>query len=353
MNFFSNVRKMALLSLAGVMFLSLVLVAQPAFAVTKVRMQSVFPASSKVTVFMSERYAPAVKERTNGEIDIKVFAAGALAKPLEVFDSVSMGVIDMAAGTGAYNIRKVPEALVEFGLPYSFTGPNFDPKASNQYYDFFNEYKDGAAGKILKDAYKKHKIHFIGVGASTGYGIMTNFPVKTLDDLKGKKIRSFGLFSPWIKKMGGAPVSIPSAEQYLALQRGTIDGSIYVYYALENYKLKEVVSHVVYPSTMAVVGINCFANQRFWDKLSPKNQKIIQETYVEMIKQYTLESLEYEKDSVEKAKEAGVKEVTLSDSDIAKMKESSRSLWPAAAKKSEQSAELVKLLKEYISEKEK
>lgn len=340
-------------SLAGVIFLIFGLVAPPAFAATKLRMQSVFPASAKLYSYLNDHFPKTVKERTNGEIEITMYPAGALAKPLEVFDSVSKGVLDMALGTGAYHARKIPEALVEFGLPGSFSGPRFQPDAANQLYEFFYEWRDGIVAKMYRDIYKKHKVHWVATGAATGYGFLTNFPVKTLKDLEGKKIRTFGLFSHLVKKMGAAPVSIPAGEQYLSLQRGTIDGSIYVYYALDSYKLKEVVTHAVFPATMPVVSINCYANQRVWRKLSPQTQAVINEAFLEVVKEYTQVALDYEKKVIEEAKKEGVKEVFLSDSDVKQMTEVSRSLWPVAAKKSETSAKLVELLKEYIAEKGK
>ena len=324
----SMTRKWIMWSLAGVLFMVFGLVSQPAFAATKIRLQSVFPTSSDVTKTMIESFAPMVKERTNGEIDITVYPAGALAKPMETFDSVKRGVLDMAVGTGAYHASKVPEALVEFGLPASFSGPNFEPVAANQMYEFFYKWRDGIVFKTLQDVYKKHKVHLLGTGASTGYGIMTNFPIQTLADLKGKKIRTFGLFGQFIQKMGGSPVTISSSEQYLSLQRGTIDGTVYVYQTLETYNLKEVVTHVVYPPAMAVVTINCYANQKVWKKISPENQAIMEKAFLEAVKGFTTNGLETERAAVETAKKLGIKVVDLSDSDAKQMKEIGRSMAP-------------------------
>lgn len=353
MNLLTSARKKIVWSLAGVMLLSLAIVAQPAFAVTKLRMQSVFPNSSMLNGFMVDNFINVVKEKTNGEIDITLYPAGALTKPLETFDSVSLGVIDMALGTGAYHARKMPEALVEFGMPSGFSGPRFKPDAGLQELEFLNEWRDGIAGKKLSAVYKKHKVHLVGTGASTGYGFMTNFPMEKLEDIKGKKIRAFGLFNHVVKKIGGAPISLANSEQYLALQRGTIDGSIYLYYTLETYKLKEVVTHIVFPAAMPVVSYNCYANDKVWNKIKPEHQAIIDEVFAQAVKSYLTAALALEKRVVEAAVKGGVKEVFLSEADIKTMKDAGRSLWTGYGKKSETTAELVKLLQEYLAEKEK
>ncbi len=103
--------------LAGIVILIFGFAVSPAWATTKLRMQSAFSGSAKLYTFMKANYPRLVKEQTKGEIDITMYPAGALAKPLEIFDAVTKGVVDMGLSTGAYHARKVPESLIEFGLP--------------------------------------------------------------------------------------------------------------------------------------------------------------------------------------------------------------------------------------------
>jgi len=73
---------------------------------------------------------------------------------------------------------------------------------------------------------------------------MTAFPATTTADFKGKKIRSFGFFGSIVQMMGGQPVSLPTEDQYLALQQGTVDGTIFPYLAMQTMNLKEVAKQI-------------------------------------------------------------------------------------------------------------
>lgn len=316
----------------------------------KLRLSTAFPPSSYSTDIL-KKFAKEVKERTNGEIDITVYPPGALAKPMEQFDLLKRGAIDFAFSAGLLHARKIPEGLFEFSLPFSFFGKMGTTEAAMQFYEFFYTWRDGLVFQMISDVYAKHGVIFIGGGPGGGYGFLTNFPVKSLDDFKGKKIRTFGTLSTIVKNIGGSPATIAPAEQYLALQRGTIDGTIYTYYALEAYKLREVVTHIVYPPVLTTPVISLYGNQKALGSLTEAQRKIIHDTFLENIQFYSEKAIELENEYIAKAKAKGVKEVSLSPEDAAKLKKIGTDTWPQAVKRSKVSQELTELLKEFLSEK--
>ena len=191
----------------------------------------------------------------------------------------------------------------------------------------------------------------MAVGPTSSFAYMTKFPVNSLDDFKGRKIRSFGFLGLLVKKLGGAPVSLPGTEQYLALQRGTVDGTIYAYYTLDTYKLKEVVSCVIMPPVLAAPAIDFYASAKAWEGLPEDLKEILTDTLMENLKWYSAEAVQLDAKCVEEAEHSGVKVFNLPEKEVEKLRVLSLSIWDDAARKSDGLNKLIGLLKVFLREK--
>ena len=306
------------------------------------RMQSVWGTTS-LAQKLGEKFCDGVKAETNGRLEIKLYPPGGIVKATEVFDAVNNGAIQMGFSTGIYNAGKIPEALVEFGMPFSFSN-------AEQCYDFLYHYKDGEVMKIIRQAYRERNIHLIATGPSASYGYMTTFPAEKLSDFSGKKIRSFGFFGALVKMMGGAPVSIPAAEQYLALQRGTVDGTIFPYYSMDSYNFNEVAKYVIKPPVLATPTINFYVNAKTWDSLPDDLKTTVSQVAQKSLRWYSEEVSAEENVAMEKSMAKGVKIMTLPEAEVAKLQSYGEKIWAAIAKKSERTKDLIDMLKTYLSE---
>lgn len=315
------------------------------------KLSTVFPTSSYSTDVL-KKFAKEVNRKTNGQVNIKVYPPGALADPMEQFDLLEKGEIELSFSAGLMHSSKVPEGLFEFSLPCSFYGKMGTTQAAEQFYEFFYNWRDGVVFNKIEEAYKKKGVVYLGGGPGGGYGFLTNFPVKSLDDFRGKQIRTFGTLGTLVLNLGAMPVSsIANPEQYSALQNGTIDGTIYTYYALEAYKLKKVVSHIIYPPVLTTPVLSLYANQTNFNGLSEKHRELIKKTFFNSIHSYTKKAIELENKYIAKAKAEGVKEVVLPAMEKRKMETLARQTWPLAVQRSKDSLELIRLLKEFLSQK--
>jgi len=312
------------------------------------RLQSVFPSSS-LGYSLATKFCDTVKMRTNGEVQITVFPPGALAKPLETFDLVAVGAVEMAFSAGAYHARKIPVALAESGLPMTFSGELFSAEGPRQAYEFLYEFKGGQAMKILREGYTERKTHLLATGASSAYVFMTRFPAEKLDDFRGKKIRCAGLYCSLIQNIGASPVTLPGAEQYMALQRGTVDGTAYVCYTLDTYNLKEVVKYIVTPPILPCIFVDFYVNLETWTQLPEKTRKIVNDVALECFQWFTDASLRADVETVKGAQEKyGLAITKLSKEDVTRLRQAAIPVWEVAAKKSKRSAEFLELLKEFM-----
>ena len=323
-----------------VILLSISSSATAADKVIKWRLQSAWSPNS-FTHAMAENFCADIKEETNGRMEVKLFAPGAILKPLEIFDGVKNGVIDMGFASGIYNARKIPEALVEFGMPFSFD-------SYQQTYEFLYEYEDGKVMKTIREAYKKRGVNLLVTGPGSAYGFMTTFPAKTLEDFKGKKIRSFGFFGALVKMMGGAPVNMPASEQYLALQRGTVEGTVFPFIAMKTYNIIEVANKIIHPPTLMTPTMNFIVNDKSMKKLPADLQEIVSRVALKNFKEYSETAFNEDAKTVTWLKENGGDVFTLPDADVAKLKKYGEKIWDGVGSKSENNKVLIGMLKSFL-----
>lgn len=292
--------------------------------------------------YMGESYwgnwAKLVKERTNGEMEIKLYEPGAIAAGNQIYAAVQNGAIDAGCSYGAYHTTEIPVAYAEYSLPAAF-------KDFDDVYKFYYDFKDGAALKLLDSEYQKKGTKFLSVAAFT-VGFMTKFEIKNAEDIKGKKLRASGAYIGMLKKLGAAPSLIASPEQYMALQLGTIDGTLNPLYMAETYKLKEVIKYIALPPVGFGLG-ETYVNMDSWKKLPDKFKKIVQQAAIDAAMIYKDDYDKLEGEDIKKAQALGVKVVTMSDKTMSTIMEASIPLWDEAAAKSPASKQFIDLLKEY------
>lgn len=308
------------------------------------KMQSAWPPPEKIMGYfgafgMANEVARRVKEKTQGGLDIKVFPPGALFKELETPDALKRGAIEMACSAGSYHFSILPEVLFEWGLPYGAKTPEVGARVLlNARYQ-----------QILKKAFaEKHNVYHLGVCSVSSYNYITRTPINKMDDLKGKKIRALGVTAQIVKAQGATPAMITGAEQYMALQRGTIDGTVYPPYAGITYKIFEVARYHSWPPIYAAVTINFLVNLPSWNKLPKEYQDVLQEEVSNMAKySFEVSGPALDKIAVEEGKKQfNAEAVWLTDSEFMKMRVAAIPLWEEWGKKSEYCAQLLQIAKE-------
>ena len=308
------------------------------------KISSAFSTGSFLYKSLLPRFGEEVDKRSGGRLEIKMYPPGALVKVRELYNAVQKGVVEGGMSAGLYHARLIPEALIETGLPQSFT--DYADAA-----EFYYDYKNGKALNLIREAYKEKGAYFLGVYPLASYVLMTKFPVNTLKDLEGRKLRTFGPYSLLAKSLKAATVSIPGAEQYMALQRGTVEGTIYPFYALEMYKLKEVIDYVTLPPIAGSIMIDLYLNLDAWQALPDDIKRICNEVARELVPWVCSETAKLDKEYLTAAKEKGIKFITLPEEEVAKLKAVAVNSWDVFGKKTPRCKELISMLKDYLKEK--
>ena len=287
-------------------------------------------------------FAENVKKATNGKVNIKVYAANELVKIKGTFGAVQSGAIEMGCSAGPYVARVVPEGNVEFGLPFSW-------RTWEEAWEAWTKY---GLGKKIGEAYAEKGIHLITIQPASEYVLMCTKPVNRVEDLKGLKIRTVGLTAKIYQALGASPTSIPGAEQYVALQRGTVDGTIYPVFVLDAYKLKEVVKYVVLPSIISPPTTNIFMNMKLWKSLPPDIQAGITEACSKHQAAMDMRYHEEGEAAVEGFIKSGVgTKIVLPDAEVKKLRKAAFQEWDKLGAKSPRIKELIDSMKKFMEDK--
>lgn len=204
-----------------------------------------------------------MKKRSNGRLDYTMYAGGALGKGPDHYDIVKTGLSDMGYATLSWTPGRFP-------LTDVLSSPISCPA----------KWKGAEAGKAMHDRmlHSEFKgIKVLHINNCVMAHLWTTKQVKSLEDVKGMKIRSpGGLQTRAIEALGGVPVFMPLGDVYLALETGVIDGVVTCPALVKAFKLYEVTKFGV-PATFGCVSEGLFVNERFWKRLPDDLKAIVED----------------------------------------------------------------------------
>jgi len=328
--------KKAFVVTVGLFIAVLLAFPQPVLAKTKLRLQCVYPEKAymgQTTNFFAER----VEALTDGEVSVKVFWPGQLVKTKEAFDAMSKGMIDAYSGSMLYFAGYVPEVNAEW-LPFGWASPEEARKV----------YEEHGWLELMREATLKHGVHYVAPLAVASMGLITQFPVNGVDDLKGRKIRAVGMEAKIMEVLGAAPVAISGAEQYMALKRGTVEGTDYPFYTIGKYKFFEVCDYIVRPALHTPGIIEILINNDVYQSLPPEHREAIDKAGWEAFLRTVKLNPQWDEEAYKTCKEKNVTIIDLPPETVNTFRTATVPLWKEIAAKSDISAKLVESLKAYL-----
>ncbi|RFC61981.1 hypothetical protein DYI37_18175 [Fulvimarina endophytica] len=220
-----------------------------------------------------QTFADRVNERTDGEISFEVYPAQSLVTDQQMDQAVANGTVDIGIASASILAGTIP-AFNIFAVPFYFdTREKLDHSVT----------RGNPIRTTLDEEIEKKGLHaafWIPYGSIAM--VTRDKPVHVPDDMKGMKIRTFGsTVSEFVEAVGAAPVVTSGGEQFLALQRGIVDGGLTGWSSVTDRRLYEVSKYVVATDHMYETHF-ALMSSGVWDSLSPETQKIFQEVGEEM-----------------------------------------------------------------------
>lgn len=217
--------------------------------------------------------------RTGGRHSIEVFWGGSVAKTGEIPEALAGGVGDFGDIVTPYFPDLFPlNNAVGFFIPQPMNALEvglFMERMHATYPQFSEELA-------------RHNLHAIGFRPLEEYGLLCTRPVRSLADLKGLRIRSYGFAYPkLIEALGAAPVSIATAEAYEALQRSIIDCTPIGPALARGWKYDEVAKYYIEIPFGASFGHILAMNLDSYNALDPETRAVVDQLGRDYLREYT------------------------------------------------------------------
>jgi TRAP-type mannitol/chloroaromatic compound transport system substrate-binding protein len=162
-----------------------------------------------------EKWCADLKAASGGRLDFNPLGGGEIMPVIETFGATSKGMLKVNFSYDSYWTGKLAVAGFASGLP------PFTLQTRENWTVLYNSY--GLEG-LLQKAYGEHNIRYVRAIPTNNCVMLSKFPIRTVADLKGKKLRATGLYAEVLAAAGASPVFFPFGEIYGALEKGAIQG---------------------------------------------------------------------------------------------------------------------------------
>jgi TRAP-type C4-dicarboxylate transport system substrate-binding protein len=217
-----------------------------------------FPTSHNLSQEGAVYWMDRVEELTDGKVKFEYFPAEQLGKADDLLDAAKNKVADVAYVGIGYVSDKLPLSGVG-ELPNAF---DTSVKGTKAYWQVTQDI-------LLEEEFLKNGVRPVYAVTLPPYQVMTTQkPVKELSDMKGIKVRSGGgAQSLTIEKLGGTPVSMPAPEIYTAMERKTIDGTLFALPSVKPYQLEEQLKYITENANLGSFIVSYCINENVWQSL--------------------------------------------------------------------------------------
>jgi TRAP-type mannitol/chloroaromatic compound transport system substrate-binding protein len=213
----------------------------------------------------------AITKASGGRLIVKPFVGGSVVPATKELDAVNDGVLEMCYTCPMYNLDKWPAAGLISSRPGGLPG-----EALRTWFNY-----GGGAELMNKMMEGYNVITFPGALSPLPEEVFLHSKVniRTVDNIKGLKIRASGDGGEILNKMGASVVFLPGGELYEAMQRGTIDAFEYSTLASNwDMHFNEIAKYVVLSPVRAPSDPQCFfVNKQAWEKLPDDLKQLVQD----------------------------------------------------------------------------
>lgn len=281
-----------------------------------------------------EIFKKKVEEATKGRVKVELFSDAVLGDEEQMAEGMKMGTVDVMMAAAAKYANFVPEMDL-YSPPYTFKSWDHMKAVTSSDID----------AKIAKACKERRGDIYLGVFTDGVRNIFTRQPVKTLDELKGLKLRTMtgpNETNSW-KALGTNPTPLAYTELYSALQSGVVDGAENSMTSIMGMKFYESCKYILRSQHNYLV-LPFFISAKAIEKLPADLREVVIKAGRDTCKEQVDQAIKMDLDNEKVLKEKyGVQVFEMSKPDLEKAIEMVKGVHDANAKRIGMEAELAKL----------
>ncbi|MFP4071600.1 MAG: TRAP transporter substrate-binding protein [Desulfovibrionales bacterium] len=261
---------------------------------------------------LAEEWGNEVERRTNGKVKVNFFPGGTLTSAKECYDGVVQGISDIGFSVLGYSRGRFP-VMAAVDLPLGYRSGQAATQVANAVFEQFQPKEFNDVQVMYFHAHGPGLLH------------TAKKPVRTMDDLKGLKIRATGNSGLLVSALGGTPVTMSMPDSYQAIQRGVVNGGMYPLETNKGWKMAEVVDYLTESYSVAYTTVFFVVmNKDRWNSLDSESQQAIAEINREWVGKHATAWDESDIDGRRYFLERGGEVISLDEAESARWKEAAR-----------------------------
>ncbi len=246
----------------------------------------------------AEKLAELAGKKSNGTLKVQVFPSAQLGSEKEITEGLQMGSVDMGIVSSGTVARFAPMQHITYA-PYLFRDLDH----------FMKVYRGPIGEEMGKQLLDKTGIRTLDFAWYYGVRHLTtkNTAVKSPADLKGLKIRTpnIPVMRDAVGAWGVSVTTMDPSELYTALQTGVVDGQENPPSSIYGWKLYEVQKYLMLTGHM-MGNMAIMINDKTWAKLSPEQQKALQEAVKEAAAYQNDLTVNKDNENIKKLEQSGM-----------------------------------------------
>jgi len=275
-----------------------------------------------------QKWAESVKEMSGGRIEIEILPIGAVVPHTDTLDAVGSGILQGHLTDPSYFAGKDPA----FAMMGNLVGAWSDP------FELLGFMQSGGGHELYAELVEPYGVHFIGAAATEPEAFVSSKPLRSVEDMKGLKLRApEGMVYEIFSKAGASPVALPGSEVFTALDKGVVEAADYTVFATnQSQGMNDIAHYPLYPGFHSLPLIDISMTKSVWDELPEDLKAILNASVDQFIFQHVYSVRKLDADAVATAKEnPDIEIINWSGDERAKFRRIAQQEWENWAGKNE------------------